>query len=321
MPGGSPKGTILGLFLFLVQINGAGFEKENRELGWRITKAVQKRKEISTNHWKYVDDLTIAEAIDLKKVLKTDESLEKPLDCHNRTEHVLLREDSKVNKQLKELEEYTKENEMKINKKKTKLMVFNTARKRDFIHRFDVEGIQIEVVEKQKLLGVQITNDLKWNENTDYISKRDYNKLWILRRLKNNGANTEELKNIYCKHIRSILEYAAVVWHAGLTLENKATIERVQKSALAIILGKGYICYDNALSTLKLEKLCVRRDKLCLKFARKSLASKKYCTWFVPDEKIQNTRRKNKTVKPALTRTTRFQKSALPYLTSILNNE
>ena len=176
------------------------------------------------------------------------------------------------------------------------------------------------MVGKQKLLAGQITNDLKWNENTDYISKRGYKKLWILRRLKINGANTQELKDIYCKHIRSILEYAAVVWHAGLTVENKATIERVQKSALAIILGKGYISYDNALSTLKLDKLCTRRDKLCLKFARKSLASNKYCSWFVPDENIQNTRRKIKTVKPVLTRTTRFHKSALPHLTSILNN-
>ena len=48
-----------------------------------------------------------------------------------------------------ELEEYSKENEMRINNNKlTKLMVFNTARKRDFIPRFDIEGIPIEVVEK-----------------------------------------------------------------------------------------------------------------------------------------------------------------------------
>ena len=61
---------------------------------------------------------------------------------------------------------------MKINKQKTKLMVFNTDRKRYFICRFDAEGVPIEVVDKQKLLGVQITNDLKWNENTDYIAKK-----------------------------------------------------------------------------------------------------------------------------------------------------
>ena len=209
---------------------------------------------------------------------------------------------------------------MKINKEKTKFMLFNTARKRDFTPKFNIGGKDIETVEQLKLLGVQITNDLKWNANTDYITKRGYNKLWILRRLKVNGVNVSELKTIYCQHVRSILEYASVVWHSGLTQENEANIERVQKCALSIILGKNYMSYENALITLDLESLFSRREKLCLKFAKKALVSEKFSSWFVRDENVQNTRRKVKTVKPAATRTTRFQKSALPYMTTILNN-
>ena len=144
---------------------------------------------------------------------------------------------------------------------------------------------------------------------------------WILRRLKTFGANKSELTDIYCQHVRSILEYASVVWHSGLTQENKANIERVQKSALAIILGKDYINYENALSLLKLERLCVRRERQCLKFANKSLASEKFSSWFEKDENIQNTRRLVKPVKPAVARTTRFRKSPLPYMTTILNNQ
>ena len=33
MPGGGPQGTILGLFLFLIQINDAGFPKVEKNLG------------------------------------------------------------------------------------------------------------------------------------------------------------------------------------------------------------------------------------------------------------------------------------------------
>ena len=197
-------------------------------------------------------------------------------------------------------------------------MLFNTANKRDFTPKFEIDGKEIETVDQLKLLGVQITSDLKWNANTKYITRRGYSKLWILRRLKISGAS--ELKTIYCQNVRSILEYASVVWHSGLTLENKANIERVQKCALSIILGKDYISYENAMSILDLESLCRRREKLSIKFAKKSFKSEKFSSWFVPDENPLNTRRKIKTVKPALARTTRLSKSALPYLTSILNS-
>ena len=70
MPGASPEGTILGLFLCLVQINDAGFQEENPKLRKLITKAFNKRKEIPVKHWKYIDDLTLTEAIDLRKHLK-----------------------------------------------------------------------------------------------------------------------------------------------------------------------------------------------------------------------------------------------------------
>jgi hypothetical protein len=267
MPGGGPQGTILGLFLFLIQINDAGFPEEDREVGKRVTAAINKRKEIKTKHLKYVDDLTLAEALNLNTALVTDSDnyLEKPLTYHNRTEHILPPQESLLYTQVEELLNYTKENEMKINKDKAKIMLFNTKISKDFTPKISIEGKEIEVVEELKLLGVKITNDLKWNNNTEYITGRAYKKLWMIRRLKLNGASNMELRDIYCKHVRSVLEYAAVVWHPGLTLENTTSIERVQKSALAIILGKEYEGYSKALGLLKLEKLSTRTEALCKK--------------------------------------------------------
>ena len=53
--------------------------------------------------------------------------------------------------------------------------------------------------------------------------------------------NVNDLKKIYMLQIRSKLEQSAVVWHSGLTRRNADDLERVQKSALKLILKERYI--------------------------------------------------------------------------------
>ena len=50
---------------------------------------------------------------------------------------------------------------MKLNFKKTKLMVFNNAKSMDFMPDFSIEGNNIEVVEEMKVLGLIIRSDMK----------------------------------------------------------------------------------------------------------------------------------------------------------------
>ena len=62
-----------------------------------------------------------------------------------------------------------------------------------------------------------------------------------------------------------------MLWHFGLSGRNRNSLERVQKSALKVILGKKYTSYNNALKELNIDSLQDRRESLCLKFAKKCL--------------------------------------------------
>ena len=120
----------------------------------------------------------------------------------------------------------------------------------------------IDVVEEIKLLGLIIRSDLKWSSNTNAMVAKAYKRLWILRRLKNLGASVADLLDVYCKQVRSILEFGAPVWHSGITQGENKDIERVQKAAFHIILGGRYFSYQDALCTLNMNSLVERRDSL-----------------------------------------------------------
>ena len=92
----------------------------------------------------------------------------------------------------------------------------------------------------------------------------------MIRNLKRLGASPIELIDVYQKQVRSILELAVPVWTAGLTMDDIRELERVQKTALAIILGRKYDGYQDALFELQIESLKDRRQDLCIKFAKKA---------------------------------------------------
>ena len=151
--------------------------------------------------------------------------------------------------------------------------------------------------------------------------KRANKKLWCLRRLRKLGADTIDLVDVYIKQIRSLLEFAVAVWHPNLTSEDRLKIERVQKSALSIILGQQYKSYRSALKQLQMDSLFSRRNKLCKKFAKKSLKHSKFSKWFKPNTRTTVTRGKSTKFCEVYCRTDRFKKSPISFLTDILNNQ
>ena len=208
---------------------------------------------------------------------------------------------------------------MKLNYKKTKVMLFNPCRKIDFMPELRIGDHELQVVDEIRLLGLIIRSDMSWIANTANIVGKANKRLWILRRLKNLGAQQIDLVDVFIKQIRSVLELAAPAWQGGLTQVEKQDIERIQKSACHIILGHEYVSYRSALNLLELESLESRRIKLSLKFGLKSEKHHKFKNWFKPSVKICNTRQELLKYCDVKANHTRFEKSPLSFLTRLLN--
>ena len=105
-------------------------------------------------------------------------------------------------------------------------------------------------------------------------------RVWFIKRLKRFGADKAKLLDVYIKQVRSVLELAVPAWHPALTLTEKEDIERIQKAALQIILGKGYTTYVSALKQLNIDSLDERRLSLCLNFNKKAAKHSKHSKLF-----------------------------------------
>ena len=121
--------------------------------------------------------------------------------------------------------------------------------------------------------------------------------------------------------VSSKLDQSAVVWHSSLTMRDRNDLERVQKSALRVILGEKYISYKNALNVMRMDSLEIRRQNICLKFAKQCIRNEKLRDIFPRNKSNHSMEKRNGerfVVKKALTE--RYKRSAIPNMQRLLNN-
>lgn len=211
---------------------------------------------------------------------------------------------------------------MRLNEKKTKNMIFNFTKKYQFTTKLNVNNVNIEIPKETKLLGTVITEKLTWDRNTEEITKKAYKRMQLLHVAANFTASKKDLKDIYFTFIRSVLEQSAAVWHSSLTNKNRSDLERVQKGAIRVIMGKHYTSYKNSLKVLNIDSLEKRREILCLKFAKKCTLNEKLKNLFPLNKNDHKMKlRKQKKYKILKANTKRYKQSALPYMRRLLNDE
>ena len=268
-----------------------------------------------------MDDLSILEIVNLLTVGITSYNIKlhvpSDIPVHNQ---YIPSANLKSQYWLDEINKWTVNQKMMINEKKTKSLIFNFTDKYQFGTRLHLNDEIIEVLDSTKLLGTIITSDLKWDMNTISIIKKANARMELVRRVAGFGAAEEDLKIIYFLFVRSLLEQSAPVWHSSLTEENSDDLERVQKSAVKIILGTKYLGYEKSLAKLDMLSLKERREQLCLSFAEKCVKKPKTQNMFPTNKKkhLMETRNPEHYM-VTKANTERFKKSAIIYMQNLLN--
>lgn len=202
--------------------------------------------------------------------------------------------------------------QMEINVEKTKHISFSTLANTPR-NSYTIDNLQIEQVDCFKYLGVFFTSDLAWDTHVEYITKKAFKKLGLLKR-RLSLANAETKKHAYTSLIRTSLEYASIIWHPNSSTLNKR-LESVQNKAARFILSS-YSSF-NSVSLLK-RKLNLLNLDTRRKFLRLSFFHSLYfgdssfaATHILPAHHISTRVDHIHKVSPIFARTVKYQTSPL----------
>lgn len=125
-----------------------------------------------------------------------------------------------------------------------------------------ISGEQLETVKCAKILGLTISNDLKWTDHVLDIINKANKRIYFIIQLKRAKVPARDIISIYCSCLRPVLEYGSQVFHYALLTYLSDSIERVQKRIPAIVHQSQD--YDLNLQKSNLDRPSVRLKIKCI---------------------------------------------------------
>ena len=92
---------------------------------------------------KYLDDLSLATAVNLKESLVVDPDLPRPLSYHERTNHTLPPDKNTMQEYFDNLTTHAQLQKMVISDEKSKVMLFNQGQNFDFLPTIKTNKIKL----------------------------------------------------------------------------------------------------------------------------------------------------------------------------------
>ena len=200
---------------------------------WLFLIMINELSVTNTSIWKYVDDTTTS------------------LSVWKRTESARCR------RALMNLLQ-SRADGFQLNESKCKELTISFTKSEKPLEPITINNTNIEVVPSAKLLGVMMSNDLKWNAHVEMICKKVAARLYFRRQLKRAKVPTNDLLSFYTTCIRPVAEYACPVFHTALPQYLSDQLERLQKRALRII-STNNLSYRQALEVFNIPTLYDRR--------------------------------------------------------------
>ena len=289
---GSPQGSVLGCLLYCITTR-------------MLTRNLRGPGRDNPGAYLYVDDTTLFD------VVRTEQA-----SLHITTatpkaafEHLDLEED------MRELERRAERRNMKINAKKTQLLIISPPNgyRTTAVMRQD-GGDYIDSVDTLKLVGFTFGSKPGAAAHLEVIRDKIRRRMWMVYNLREAGFKGRVLYRLYCCYLRSIIEYCLVVYHPMLTSEQEGELERLHNLAIKVCFGFGRSS-DVIKAEQGIESLAARRKRRFDVFLRRAMSNPRFSErWFPARDGVRTGLRRTRMVREARSLTWRRFHSPLEAL-------